>query len=197
MSLRKYAAELAGTFTLTTVVWLATTYAIPLPVPFAVALTLGLFVYLVGPISGAHLNPAVTLGLLSVGKMKTNEAIFYIASQIAGAVIAMGMCALLSPDAAPAIIIESTFTGAFVEMLGAFILAFAVTSVAMHQVPAPAAGIVVGGALLVGVLIASPFRDAILNPAVALGIRALGPFEILAPIVGAVAGSWARTALDA
>lgn len=196
MPYKKYASEFLGTFMLTMAVWVASTYALAIPGPLAAAVTLGLFVYLVGGISGAHLNPAVTIGILSIGKIKGNDALFYIIAQLLGGLVAMVLCSFLSPDAAPMVIREATLTGAFAEVIGTFVLAFAVTSVALNQIPAPAAGLVVGSGLLCGIAIASGFRDPILNPAVALGIGAFGPFEIIAPIVGAVGGAWARFALS-
>ncbi len=196
MTYKKIAAEFLGTFMLTMAVWVSSTYALPISGPVAAAVTLGLFVYLVGGISGAHLNPAVTIGLLSIGKIKGNDAMFYVISQIAAALAVMTVCTFLSPDASPMVVREMTLTGAFAEALGTFVLAFAVTSVAINQIPAPAVGLVVGSGLLCGIAIASGFRDPILNPAVALGIGAFGPFEILAPVVGAVGGAWARYVLS-
>ena len=89
MHYHKYAAEFLGTFALTFVVWLSVAFAMPFPTPVVAALTLGLFVYTVGGISGAHLNPAVSIGVYSAGKLKTNDAVFYVVCQLAGAAVAM------------------------------------------------------------------------------------------------------------
>ena len=195
MPYHKYASELLGTFALTLVVWLSVTFAMPFPTPFIAAFTLGLFVYTVGGISGAHLNPAVTLGVLSINKIKTNEAIFYVLCQLAGATIAMSLGRLLSGQIA-SIAHETTLTAGVAEAIGTFVLAFGVVSATIQKIPPAAAGLVVGGSLLVGIYMAFPFSNAILNPAVALGINSFGPMEILGPIVGAVCGAWARMSLE-
>ena len=52
---------------------------------FGIAITA--MAYGIGPISGCHINPAVTLAMLTAGRMKTKEAIWYIIAQLVGAVI--------------------------------------------------------------------------------------------------------------
>lgn len=195
MPYQKYASELLGAFMLTFVVWLSVAFSMPFSTPVMAALTLGLFVYTVGGISGSHLNPAVTIGMLSAGKIKTNDAALYIVCQLAGAALAMTLGSLMSAQTA-AVAYETSLTAGGAEALGAFILTFGVMSATIQKIPPAAAGLVVGGSLLVGIYAAFPFSNAILNPAVALGIGAFGPMEILGPIVGAVAGAWARKALD-
>jgi glycerol uptake facilitator-like aquaporin len=196
MSYHKYAAELLGAFTLTFVVWLSVTFSMPFATPIMAALTLGLFVYTIGGISGAHLNPAVTIGMLSAGKIKTNDAVFYVICQLAGAAIAMTVEKLLSGQMA-VVPYATTLNAGIAEAIGAFFLAFGVMSATLQKVAPAAAGLAVGGSLLLGIYVAFPFSNAILNPAVALGIGAFGPMEILGPIVGAVGGAWVRLKLDA
>lgn len=195
MPYHKYASELLGTFILTLVVWLSVTLDVPFDTPMAAALALGMFVYLMGGISGAHLNPAVTLGMLSVNKIKTHDAMMYIVCQLVGAVLAMSIARAMS-GLVPTVDYATALSSGVAEAAGAFILAFGVMSATMQKVHPAASGLVVGGSLLLGIYIAYPFSNAILNPAVALGIGAFGPLEILGPIVGAVCGALARKAIE-
>jgi aquaporin Z len=77
-------AELTGTFFLT----LAALTVAPPVTPYAVGLTLLVFVYAIGSISGCHINPAVTIGLMASKRFPVIEGIIYIVAQIAGALLA-------------------------------------------------------------------------------------------------------------
>lgn len=66
--MNKYIAEAIGTFALTLAVGLSLAGEFPVSTPILAALTLGLFVYSVGHLSGTHLNPAVTIGAWSIKK---------------------------------------------------------------------------------------------------------------------------------
>lgn len=195
MPYHKYAVEFLGAFALTLVVWLSVTFTMPFATPMMAGLTLGLFVYTVGGISGAHLNPAVTVGVLSANKIKTTDAVFYVLCQLAGAVVAMTVGRLLSGEL-PSVAYATTLSAGIAEALGTFFLAFGVMSATLQKIAPAAAGLVVGGSLFLGIYVAFPFSNAVLNPAVALGINAFGPMEILGPIVGGICGAWARVMLD-
>ncbi len=196
MPYHKYAAEFLGTLSLALVVWLSVAFSMPFSTPVMAAATLGLFVYTVGGISGAHLNPAVTVGMLSARKIKTHDAVMYVVCQLAGAAVAMTLARLMSGQSA-SVSFQMTLSAGIAEAIGAFILAFGVMSATLQKIPPAAAGLVVGGSLLIGVYMAFPFSNAILNPAVALAINSFGPIEILGPIVGAIAGVWVRLKLEA
>lgn len=188
-TMKKYLAEFIGTFALSFVVLLAvTSKTVPLPIPVIAGLTLAIFVYIIGSISGCHINPAVTLGLLSVKKISPKDAVSYIIAQSLGAVFAVlvakgfGVASHLVPGA---------FTGEtfFAEMLGAFFFNFGIAAVVYGKAKEQMSGFVVGGSLLFGIIIAS-FAGAsgILNPAVALAINSLTVVYLFAPIVGAIIG---------
>lgn len=88
--MKKYIAELFGTFVLVfigcgTVVF-ANTSTVGIALAFGLALMA--MVYCIGPVSGAHVNPAVTLGVLSAGRMRLKDAIGYIIFQFIGATLA-------------------------------------------------------------------------------------------------------------
>lgn len=89
--MKKYIAELFGTFVLVfigcgTVVF-SSPYMDYLGIAFAFGLAMTAMAYCVGPISGAHVNPAVTLGVLTAGRMSLKDAIGYIIFQFIGATL--------------------------------------------------------------------------------------------------------------
>ena len=87
--MKKYIAEMLGTFGLTLAVSISLASLFPVSTPVIAALTLGLLVYSLGAISGTHINPAVTIGLWSLKKIATKDAVFYIVSQFLGAGLAL------------------------------------------------------------------------------------------------------------
>lgn len=195
MSLPKYLAELLGTFVLTLVVWLSIAFGQtvqPISTPVAAALVLGLFVYTIGGISGAHLNPAVTCAFMAQKKMKLEEGAFYIIAQFIGAVLAM-VIGRIATGATIRVSAGDSLGVVFAEALGAFILVFGISSVATKKVPPAASGLVVGGSLLLGITIASVsgLSNGVLNPAVAIGIGSANLYYMLGPVIGAVIGAYA------
>ncbi|MFE1593992.1 aquaporin [Nocardia sp. NPDC058705] len=89
---KKWAAEGLGTFVLViggvgTAV-LAGDRVGPLGVAMAFGLTLMFLVYALGPISGCHVNPAVTLGQLLLGRITSKNAAFYVLAQVIGGLLA-------------------------------------------------------------------------------------------------------------
>src|ERR1035437_2094236 len=186
-----YLAELIGTFALSFVIFLAASGSnLPLAIPVIAGLTLGLFVYLIGGISGCHINPAVTIGLLSIKKIKWQDAVGYIISQFVGASLAIVLGVMLFHVNQPNPNLSSVSLAIFcAEALGTFFFTFGIASVVYEKVPHQMSGIVVGSSLLFGILIAS-LSDSfgILNPAVAFSLHAMNWTYLLAPIVGSVLG---------
>jgi MIP family channel proteins len=210
-------AELVGTFILVfggTAVAVGAILSRPTAGPaydsLAVALAFGLalaaVVAAVGHVSGAHVNPAVTLGMAATGKFPWQYTPHYIGAQLVGAVLAalatwvtFGGAGARS-EAKLAATYPAQGVGdlqAFiVEILITFILVFVVMAVATDQrAPAAIAPIAVGFALAVGVFIAGPVTGGSVNPA-----RSLGPMivagdlssvwlYILGPIIGGVLGA--------
>lgn len=191
--MRKYAAEFLGTFGLTTAVLLSLNNVLPVvPTAVVAALTLGLFVYTVGHISGTHLNPAITLAILSIRRISLKDASVYIFSQFLGSVTAFIVASQLFPVSASFLIryVPDSLAVGRAEFLGAFFFAFGVAAVVFGRVPLALNGVIVGGSLLLGISIAATASDGILNPAVALGIGSLSLMYVLGPVVGAVLGMW-------
>jgi MIP family channel proteins len=173
-----------------------------LAVALAFGLALAAVVAAVGHVSGAHVNPAVTLGMAAAGKFPWKYTPIYIGVQLVGAVLAAFATWLtFGGPARSEANLAATYPAqgvgdlqAFlVEVLITFILVFVVMAVATDdRAPATIAPIAVGFALAVGVFIAGPVTGGAVNP-----VRALGPMivagdltsawlYILGPIVGGV-----------
>jgi len=166
-------------------------------------------VYAIGSISGCHVNPAVTIALAAIRKINGRDAGIYIACQVAG-----GVCAALLVHAffevrgdavnfgTPAVSKlflsgGDAFLALIAEALGAFLLMWAVMGTAVNPAaPKGVAGIAIGGALGVGVLIFGPATGASFNPARWFGPALIsGEFAdawlyILGPIVGALGAAF-------
>jgi MIP family channel proteins len=204
-------AELVGTFVLTLAgisVAVAATTDRPAGAPpdlLAVALAFGLvlvaLVSALGHVSGAHLNPAVTLALAVSGRFSWRYVPGYVVAQLVGACAAAlvvrttygaaadSRAALGSPSPAGG---ASGWQALLVEVVITFVLMLVIVSVATDDRVAPAAvGPAVGFALAAAVLIGSPVSGGAANPA-----RALGPMIIafdfpawLVYIVGPILGA--------
>ncbi len=185
---KKYLAEALGTFALALIVCLSLKASLPLTTPVLAGLTLGLFAYSTGHISGAHLNPAVTFGAWVIGKIKYPDAISYWVAQFIGAGLAMWLVNSVV-GTLPQLNATNTLTIGLAEALGALFFGFGIASAVYGKTPADATGLVVGGSLLFGILVASGMGSlGVINPAVALAIGAFNLMYILGPIVGVTAG---------
>ena len=172
----------------------------------AVALSFGLIlipiVGSIGQISGAHVNPAVTLGLATAGKFPWRSVVPYWIAQLVGAVVAalivwaaygQGAYADAHLGAPSPVHGASALQVLLVEALIAFILVFTVISTATDpRVPAGTAAVAIGFSLAAGVLLGGPVSGGAGNPARALGpMIVAGTFPIwlfytVGPLVGGV-----------
>ena len=161
--------------------------------PFAVGFTLLLLVYLLGPISGCHINPAVTTGLWYMKKITSSEALSYIAAQFSGGVVAIFLASLFVTDLAARLkplqerVVLDSIVG-LAEAFGTLVLGVGVMSVVSGKVKAEMSGVAIGGSLLIGILIAGTASNAVLKPAVALALGSLNIFYIAGPMIGAALG---------
>jgi aquaporin Z len=185
----KLIAEAVGTFGLALAVLTSLSMEGAMMVtPVVAGLVLALFVYTIGARSGCHINPAITLGLWSINKIKTNDAVSYIIAQLLGALVAFGLVSTLIGNVALGMAPES-MTVFLAEIIGAAFFAFGVAAVVSGPVHGHMSGLVVGGSLLLGIMLAVAFGSAgILNPAVALALGALNLSYALGSIIGAVLG---------
>src|SRR5260370_23450936 len=113
------------------------------------------------------------------------DAAAYIVAQFAGAAVAKyAACCLLGSH--PGVTVVDNVSVLAAEALGAFWLATGVIAVVTGKAPAAAAGLTIGGSLLVGIAFAAPISNAVLNPAVALAIGSFSVMYVVGPVVGAV-----------
>jgi MIP family channel proteins len=173
-----------------------------LAVALAFGLALVVIVAAIGHVSGAHVNPAVTLGLAATNKFPWQYVPIYLGAQIVGAVlgaiatwVAYGSAAREAANLAATLPAEGVgdIQALLVEILVTFVLVFVVISVATDErAPAGVAPLAVGFALACGVLIAGPVTGGSLNPARTLGPAIVaGQFDavwvyLAGPTIGAV-----------
>jgi len=186
----KLIAEGLGTFVLAlTVLTSVHTDGTAVPTPVAAALVLTLFVYSIGSKSGCHINPAVTLGLWSINKIKTNDAISYIIAQVIGGIVAFLLASLLLGNSYVLGLMPESFKVFTAELLGAAVFTFGVAAVVYERSPRDVSGIVVGGSLLLGIMIAVSFGSSgIVNPAVAIALGSLNLSYVFGSIAGGMIG---------
>lgn len=195
MNFKALAAEFFGTFGLSLAVLISiNSPEFPIGTPVIAGLTLGLFVYTIGPISGCHINPAVTLGLAAIRKIELKTAGTYIVAQILGAALAIGVGGLLYASPEVLVWVDSAGVGA-AEAMGAMIFLFGITAVVLGRVPDAMSGVVVGGSLMLGVLWAAQTSNGVLNPAVAFSLGSMSLAYIWGPVLGAIVGALLSSSL--
>jgi MIP family channel proteins len=171
-----------------------------------VALVFGLvimvMVYATGHLSGAHINPAVTIGFTLTRHFPARDAIAYIAAQVAGATLAALLLLIVWP-AQPADLGATVpsigIAGALVyEALMTAILMFVILAVATDtRAVGTGAAIAIGGTIGLDALFGGPLTGASMNPARSFGpALASGQWQdfwiyLAGPVVGAVLGGFA------
>ena len=182
-----------------------------LGVSLAFGLTVLTMAFAIGHISGCHLNPAVTIGLVVGGRFKSSEAIPYIIAQVVGAVVAAAVLYLIASGKAGFDLAGGLASNGYAEHSpgGYSLLSCFVTEVVMtfmflmiilgatdERAPAGFAPIAIGLGLTLIHLISIPVTNTSVNPArstgpaLIVGSWALGQLWLfwLAPLIGAVLG---------
>lgn len=213
--MKKYIAELVGTFVLVFggcgSAVLAGEKIGFLGVSLAFGLTLLVMAYAIGHISGCHINPAVTVGLLVSKKMDSRDVVGYIVAQVIGGIlaaalllaIAKGMAGGYDPgltgfaangygDHSPGR--YNLISALLAEVILTFLLMFTVLGATDIKAPVGFAGIPIGLVLALIHLVGIPVTNTSVNPA-----RSIGPavfvggwalnqlwLFIIAPIIGAI-----------
>jgi len=180
---KELGAEFLGTFTLVTAVCGAALFSARsaglVAVAFAVGLSVLTMAYALGPISGGHFNPAVTLGLVAAGRFPAAKAIQYIIAQVIGGAVAAAVFYVILQGAPSAgkwntfLAASNTYGGSGFSLLSAGLIEVVITAlfllvivgVTSARAPAGFAPIAIGLALVLFHLVAIPVSNASLNPA--------------------------------
>lgn len=184
-------AEFLGTAVLTLVV--LSVQRSTIGIAYFVALAAGLAVaslsYVFTNVSGAHFNPAITIGAWTARKVKTLPALSYIVAQLLGGWAAYGIYTYFVNSSLQEIGGHYTTRVLVAEAVGAFIFAFIWAAVAAQKLGAN----LVGAGLTLGIVVASVASIGFINPAVAMGARAWNIWGsmgwgtyLLGPVLGAV-----------
>lgn len=164
-----------------------------------VAITFGLIVmsmiYALGNISGAHLNPAVSIAFVIAGRLPARHLVIYIASQLAGALLASGTLKMLFPanETLGATLPAGPAMQSFIlELILTFLLMLVIINVATgSKEQGLFAGLAIGFVVLLEAMFAGPVCGASMNPARSLAPALVsGHTEYLwiylaAPVLGA------------
>lgn len=175
----------------------------PLGVALAFGLALVVLAYAIGPVSGCHINPAVTLGIALTRAISWAEACAYVIAQVVGGILGVGLLRLMVNYGG---VVDRTGTlgangwTAPVNTLGAFVVEVMMTALLVVVVlltaeigAGPLSGLAIGLALAVDHLVGIPITGTSANPARSIGSAVwywpafpqLWLF-IVAPLVGGV-----------
>ena len=165
---------------------------------------IGLMVYAFGHISGAHINPAVTIPMMITKKISVQDGIGYIIFQLLGAIIAALSLKAILPElgakvnfgtqGGPSELLNSSIiAGVTVEIILTFFLVTVIFLTAVHKkAPAGIHGISIGGMVFLLHLVGVPLTGASMNPARTFGPALVSGFWELhwlywvAPIIGGI-----------
>jgi len=190
-SLRNPLAEFIGTFIFVFAIIGAVNSGSALT-PLAIGFALMIMVFATGHISGAHLNPAVSLGAWLRGAISLTRFVSYVVAQLAAGALAAAVSFALWPvaDEPAKIEIGPAF---LVEALWTFVLVYVVLNVATTKANVNNSfyGLAIGSTVFVGAVAVGGISGGGFNPAVALGLSITGIFDVgaywlyfLAPLVG-------------
>jgi len=184
-------AELLGTALLTFSILAVSRSAIGVPyfIAIGVGLTVAMLVLVFGRVAAVHVNPAVTIGLWTVRKVKTIDALLYIGAQFVGAVAAVGLYNyLVEQGVQPALASEFDWKILVAELVGTFVFTIGVAAAVFNSYENSKLAATVGISLTLGIIVAGVVSSGILNPAAALGLQLWEKAYIIGPVVGSVLG---------
>jgi len=166
--------------------------------------------YVIGPVSGCHVNPAVSLAMLLTGKLKPKEFLGYVAGQLIGAIVgagilyaifkhsSVGVAALGQNGFGAVSAVEITMLGAIlVEVVLTFVFIYTILGVTNDESKGNVAGLVIGLTLVFVHLLGIQLTGTSVNPARSIGPALFVGGEALkqvwvfvaAPLLGSVLAS--------
>lgn len=170
--MNRYVTELIGTFFLVFTIGMVVVGGVT-AAPIAIGTVLMVMVYMGGHVSGAHYNPAVTVGVLLRGGMERSDLVPYIAAQLFGGWLAAGAVQLVTGSTfAPA---PGTEYGAVEALVCEILVTFALVLVVLNVATATATkgnsyfGLAIGFTVLAGAYAVGPVSGGAFNPAVGVG----------------------------
>ena len=158
-------------------------------VAIGVGATLALLVLALGPASGGHFNPAVTIGMWTLRKISTIQALAYIAVQMVAGLAAWQLATYFVGGDLPSIAgNEFEWKVLVAEAIGAMVFTFAIAAAVFNKYEGGKAAALIGGGLFMGIIVASLASNGVLNPAIALANQSWSRAYIFGPIIGAIIG---------
>ncbi len=204
--MKKYLVEFIGTFFLTATVATAAVCGTAGDfAPVAIGLVLMVMVFAGGHISGAHYNPAVTLGVLLRGRCEGRDAVPYVLAQLAGGFVGAVVSQVLVPTA---VVKAQAFPSTLPPVLAEFIFTFALVYVVLQTATAKGTsgnsfyGLAIGSIVLVGAFTVGSISLGGFNPAVSFTLAIVGKLgwadlwiHLVPQLVAAVAAAFTFKAL--
>jgi aquaporin Z len=175
--MRAYAAELIGAFFLVLTIGCTGIAAGPGVIPpLAIGSALMVMIYAGGHISGAHYNPAVTLGVFLRGRTAAGDVVPYMVAQVIGAALA-AVAVLFLKTGEPVTAFNAPMLPALVaEFLFTFALVYVVLNAATAKATSGNSyfGLAIGFTVLTGAFAVGDISGGAFNPAVAIGAMVMG-----------------------
>jgi aquaporin Z len=175
--MNKYIAEFIGTFFLVLTIGCTVIGAgSGVIAPLAIGAALMVMVFAGGHISGAHYNPAVTLGVLIRGKVKAADVVPYIVAQLLAATVAAAAVKFLRAGVDVTPIAPKIGLALLAEFLFTFALVYVVLNSATAEGTSGNSfyGLAIGMTVMTGAFAVGDISGGAFNPAVAVGISILG-----------------------
>lgn len=214
----KLYAEAIATFALTFIgagaIWVGGSDASLLSIAAAHGIVLGVMVTATMNISGAHVNPAITVGMMVTKRIDNKLGAYYILAQMGGAIAAGGILAALgaggvgTPAPGDTVIAVTMEQAILVEAVLTFLLMTAIMGTAVDgRAPAGVAGFGIGLAVFADIMMGGPLTGAAMNPARWAGTWVFGDMAdmmhiviyTVGPVLGALLGvlAWDKFATGA